>query len=220
MDVRFVDLYRSDELITLQDADLLGPAPGSAPCCSSSAGDDGAGMPFNLALVGKARTVQRALFRAGWNETSRADPLTQDARQNFYRGRTPDGIFFKSRGNGDDRQELRIWATPMRLDGLPVWWVQAVHDLASGEPVSIDPDIDASRNRAAQSFWYGQSLKMIGIAPVVSSSSLEIPAVTFSGAHYFTNGVRLILWLSDDPIPIDQVQSANRVLKSANGGGS
>jgi hypothetical protein len=108
----------------------------------------------------------------------------------------------------------------MRLDGLPVWWVQAVHDLASGEPVSIDPDIDASRNRAAQSFWYGQSLKMIGIAPVVSSSSLEIPAVTFSGAHYFTNGVRLILWLSDDPIPIDQVQSANRVLKSANGGGS
>jgi hypothetical protein len=220
MDVRFVDLYRGDELITLQDPDLLGPAPGSAPCCSSSGDDDAAGLPFNLVLVGKAKTVQRALFRAGWSETSRDDPLTQDARQNFYRGRTPDGVFFKSRENGDDRQELRIWATPMRLDGLPVWWVQAVQDLAPGESVNIDPDIDASRNRAAQSFWYGQSLKMIGISTVVSPSSLETPAVTFTGAQYFTNGVRLILWLSDDPIPIDQVQSANRILKSSAGGGS
>jgi len=212
MDVDFQELYRQDQLLELSDADLLQPDVYHEPCRSSSAQGVEDGLPLGLLLVGDGQTVHRALFRAGWSETSADDPTTATAREQFYRGRPPDGVFVKSRADGSEHRQLRIWAAPIRAEGVPVWWAQAVNLLDTGEPPSADPDIDSAQSYAVQSFWYGQSLKMVGSVRCAEPVSLADPLISFTQEPFFTDGMRTILWLSESPVAIDEVIPAGSYL--------
>jgi hypothetical protein len=180
------------------------------PCCASSADGSGQGLPFNMAMVATGKTLRRALFRAGWLETSLDDPGTGAARSQYFEGRPPDGVFYKARPDGKERKELRLWITSYQSEGTPVILAQAIHDLSGGEAFSLDPDMNASRDYAIQSFWYGQSLSQMSMNESHPESSIDSPDTSFDGNRYFADGYRSFLWLSDSPVALDDVRMLSR----------
>lgn len=209
MDVNFDSLY-SEQEIQAFDAEGLRAALVNHPCCSTDASGSGAGDPFNVVMVGSGLAIRRALLRGGWEETAANSRETVLARSHRYRGRQPDGTFHKLRPDGTERKELRLWLAPMRVGDEPVWIGQVSYDMrgATGarayEEYQIDPDIDDARMFIMQNFWYGESLARLGFVGGVPRTTLDAPARDFSGSEFFTDGLRVVLFVSEVPVAMDE----------------
>ena len=212
MAVDFQGMYAEDELVDL-DIDGLREALENLPCCGTDASGTKDGAPFNVALIGTGTAVRRALLRANWQETELGAAATQAARLQYYRGRRPDGTFFKTRADGSERKELRLWLTPLRVGADRVWLGQTgtvVGDARrKATRTMVDPDIDTPSVYLTQEFWYSQSLQRIGFVKAQEAVPASAPRTTFNGLKYFTSGLRGVLWLSEDPIGLDEVVNMN-----------
>lgn len=212
MTVDFENLHSEDEIVEL-DVDGLRTALENIPCCSTDDAGTGAGPPFNVALVGSGLAVRRALLRANWQETELEDAQTQMARRQRYRGRTPDGTFVKTRADGGEHKELRLWLTPMRVGKEQVWLGQVgivlLQSTDSGNIYRTSPDIDATSRYLIQDFWYSQSLQRVGFVKAYERTPTGARRQTFSGGRYFTSGLRGVLWLSETPVGLDEVINLN-----------
>jgi len=210
MDVDFDRLYRKDAL-QIADMDSLRAALEALPGCSTDETGNAIGDPVNVILVGSRIAVRRSLLRGGWQETSLNDPKTALARTHRLFGRRPDGTFYKTRPDGSERKELRLWASPIVLGDTPVWVGQISYELSGTQDQSgasnyqIDPDIDDARMYLLQNFWYGQSLARMGFVKGVPESTIDAPARDFTGSGYFTDGLRVVLFLSEAPVAMDEV---------------
>lgn len=208
MDVDFDKLY-SEEEISVVDIEELPQVLAGYSCCSTSESGE-AGDPINVVLVGTGLAVARALIRADWQETAANDPGTAVARTHRHLGRRPDGTFHKSRPDGGERKELRLWRAPILVGNTPVWVGQVSYELQgpTGKQgfrnYRIDPDIDGARTYLMQDFWYNQSLLAIGAVRGVASTTFDAPSRNFAGAKYFTDGKRLVMFLSEQPVAFDE----------------
>ncbi len=150
------------------------------------------------------------MLRGRWEETAASSPETALARSHRYLGRQPDGTFHKSRPDGSERKQLRLWLTPMRVADEPVWMAQASYDMAGStdqnayEDYRIDPDIDDAREFIMQNFWYSQSLAGIGYVGGVPRTTLDAPAHNFTASEYFSDGRRAVLFVSEEPVAMDE----------------
>jgi hypothetical protein len=92
-----------------------------------------------------------------------------------------------------------------------VWIGQISYEISgSNRPTSaityqIDPDIDDARMYLLQNFWYSQSLARMGFAKGGPRASYDAPAQNFGGSDYFTDGRRVVLFLSEKPVAMDEV---------------
>jgi hypothetical protein len=208
MDVSFKTLYTPDQLQEL-DVEGLQRSLANLSCCSTDQSGSAKGDPFNVAFVGSAIAIRRALLRGDWQETAAGSPDTALARTHRYQGRQPDGTFHKSRPDGSERKELRVWLSPMLVDGERVWLGQVSYDMGSKaattslEAYHIDPDLDDARMFIMQNFWYSQSLARIGFIASWEASTIEAPRFNFHGSEYFTDGMRLVLFVSENPVALD-----------------
>lgn len=211
MEVDFQSLYQEAE-IQMLDANGLRAVLEKMPCCSTDETGTKLGDPFNVVLVGTGMAVRRAMLRAGWQETAANSPQTVVARSHRYRDRRPDGTFQKSRPDGSEHKELRLWLAPMRVGEDLVWIGQISYELSgtSGEGdvagYRIDPDIDDAMLYLMQNFWYSQSLTQAAFTKGVGAATIGAPRENFSGATYFTDGLRAVLWVSEEPVGLDEVQ--------------
>ncbi len=210
MDVKFQSLYGEDEVQEL-DIDSLRSAIEAHPCCSTDESGTGVGDPFNVVLVGSPLAVRRSLLRAGWQETAADSSATALARTHRYRGRQPDGTFHKSRPDGQERKELRLWLSPIRFGDDLVWIAQVSYDMSGAigpkafEKYRIDPDIDDARMFILQNFWYSQSLARMGRVGGIPSTTIDAPHRNFNGSEYFTNGQRIVLFVSESSVALDEI---------------
>ena len=210
MEVDFKSLYKQDDIQTLDEAGLR-KALADLSCCSTSQSGSMEGDPFNVVMVGSALSLRRTMLRGGWSETAAGSPDTALARTHRYRGRQPDGTFHKSRPDGGERKELRIWLSPMLVNDERVWLGQASYDLgneagtSSFEEYRIDPDLDDARRFVMQNFWYNQSLAKMGYVAGGSASNINAPKYNFHGSEYFSDGARVVLFLSEKPVAFDDI---------------
>ena len=104
---------------------------------------------------------------------------------------------------------LNLWLTPMRIGQEPVWLGQTVTVVrgsgTAGDNSLVSPDIDAPYIYLMQNFWYSQSLTRIGFVRAGEAVSSAAPIETFGGWRYYSNGMRGVLWLSEDPVALDRV---------------
>ncbi len=214
MQVDFLDLYASEEIEDIGAEDLRRRVA-QDPCCSTDETGMQQGDPFNVVLVATPLALRRALLRAAWSETSADDPETALARRHRYRGRAPDGIFAKAREDGTERKEVRLWLTPFRYEGEPVWVGQVVYDFTASlrrrrsERFAMESDVDEARNFLIQDFWYSQSVSQVTYTKAYEAVARARPISTFTGSSYFTNGYRAVVWLSEDPVALDDVVTLN-----------
>jgi len=210
-EVDFASLYDDGEFIRLKSENELRRRLGEIPCCSVNT-DGKQGDPINLAVVADPQVVGRALLQSRWEETAAGTEQTAAARTHRYRGRPPDVTLHKSRKDGSERKELRLWMAPILFGDSPVWLGQISHDIrgdagnAAAKPYRIDPDLDDARMYLLQSFWFAQSLLKFGFVNTATATPMYAPAVNFLGSEYFTDGYLLVLMLSGRPVGLDEVQ--------------
>jgi hypothetical protein len=198
--VDFDSIYESTDIRVYVGVDLY-EATKSLACCSADENGAEVGDPLNVVLVGAGKDLLRAVLRSGWVETSVQEATDQSSH--FLYGRSQDAIFRYHSMFGDSFYELRLWLAPMTAGEDRVWAGQVRHFFNSSSATNrLDPDVDNARNFVFQNLVYGQTLKSVGwiagqeVAPAESFwTNLIKPA-------YFSDGYRVVLWLSGDPVSI------------------
>ena len=211
MDVQFDDLYEPD---AIRSADLPGLRRLLAEtiCCSVNEDASANGDPFNVVIVATPIALRRALLRSQWQETQSGGVEGELARQHYFHGRIPDGTFHKSRPDGSEKKELRIWLTPIHVAETPVWIAQASYDMSdpdnrrANSSYQIDPDVDDARMFVLQSFWYNQSVEKFGMAAGVPRATFDSPQRNFLGSTWFTDGGRIVLVVPEKPVAMDETE--------------
>ncbi len=207
MQVDMQNLYADSEITNLSSVGAIRQAVESLPSYTTDSSASMQGGPFNVVLVGTGMAVRRAILRAGWLETEAGSSETNAARRQHYRGRPPDGVFHKVRADGSERRELRLWLTPMTASDDKLWVGQVTGDLSdtTKDPGDYlpDPDIDNTRGYLFQNFWYSQSVTQVAFAKGAEASTADNQSESFSGASFFTDGLRAVLWISEDPVGLD-----------------
>jgi len=58
-----------------------------------------------------------------------------------------------------------------------------------------------------QDMFYSQSLRRFAFAKGVGAATPENPRVNFTGDPYWTDGLRLVMWLSEVPVSYQRVEN-------------
>jgi hypothetical protein len=167
--------------------------------------------------------VRRSMLRGGWLETADGDRKTTRARTQHFHNRPPDATFYIPRDDRSARVELRLWLAPWRVDEAPVWVGQVVYAISESwlesrvdaELIpqflknSVAADLDGAKRLLFQNLWYNHSILRAGYAGGVGESTVDKPAVTFDGIEYFTNGSRLVTFLSEESVALDEAVIIN-----------
>jgi hypothetical protein len=226
-DVDWDTLYSKDEIISYDDMESFRRVLEELPCCSTDQASKKEGDPLNLVIIGSGKALHQVLIRSGWDETESLKidsvsikttaPLTKQGRYTslipFYLyGRPQDAAFRKIRQKADERIHLRLWLSPMRFDGKPVWVGQIRRDIKVRflqDTYQIEPLVDEARTYMFQDIWYAQGLMKFGYVKGIGAASIYKPRKTFNDDTYFTDGYRLVLWVSSRPVSFSDVENLN-----------
>jgi len=225
-DVDFASLYSAQEMVE-KDGVGLRQALERLPCCTTNRRGTRQGDPLNLAIVGTYEDVVHALMRAGWDETETIYGTSLwKTVQSFltgsrYRyspisalyvfGRSQDIALQKAREAIHERNHLRLWLTPLTHQGQPVWIGQISRDIGvrfTSKTITthkIDPDVDETRGYLLQDLWYSQGLARYGYTDGVGAAPYSEPRSNLTGDPYFSDGLRLVVWVSADPVDMEEV---------------
>lgn len=190
------------------------------PCCAASA-EGVEGDPLNLVLVGYADDVRGALSAAGWDVTAVADgPSIQrmvtaflfgsrfryaPVSELFLFGRGQDMAFQKARAAIDERNHIRLWLAPATLKEVPVWVGHVSRDAGvklSGRlwpPTThvIDPAVDDARYYVLQDLLRTRQVTDLGLVRATEAVEHDAPKTNAEGDPYFTDGLRMVVFLDD-----------------------
>jgi len=197
------EMYTGDE-VPNYESDALQEAIRSLPCCSGDKLGEESGEPINLVLVGEGEELLRALLRSGWRETSVGEAAALQPQ--YLYGREQDAIFRYETVGGDGFYELRFWKAPFRSGADDVYVGQARHFFRwIGSVTRLDADVDNARNFAIQKFLYGQAIT--ATAWIVGKEVVPVTSFwdTLARAPYFTDGYRMVMWLSADPVSMFEI---------------
>jgi LssY-like putative type I secretion system component LssY len=185
---------------------------------------------LNFVLIGDRGAVLAALVRAGWDETEvlsvRSGAATavsflfgsryrySPVSPQYLFGRPQDAAFQKARDDIHRRNHLRLWLAPLRHEGQEVWIGQISRDIGVRFTTrtwnltnhAIDPDVDAERWYLAQDLASVNVLGKYGLVGGVGVSTLTEPRVNAGGDRYFTDGLRAVLFIAAEPVPITAIE--------------
>lgn len=198
------------------------------PCCTTSADGSGEGDPLNFVLVGSGEEAVGALAASGWRftEAITADSirrmvgaaiaeksfLTAPVSSLYLFGRKQDIALQRGRSTISQRNHMRLWLAPFRCEGEPVWVGQVSRDIGvkatTRSPTLtthvIDPNVDESREYLLHSLLHLEAVSSFAFVRGVGEAGRNTPRVNLTGDPYFTDGMRMVVWLSPEPVPSEQ----------------
>jgi LssY C-terminus len=201
------------------------------PCCATNKSGTKNADPLNLVVVGGLDDAFPALVRRGWHPTEEKwlgsiwQIVTSALSGSSYRnapvsdlylfGRPQDLALQKARDNIHERNHLRLWLSPIRYHGKPVWVGQVSRDIGTRltfhSPTltthKIDPDVDAARAALAEDLTYSQNLTKVGLARGVGSASRSAPRENLTTDPYYTDGYRAVLVFDRKPTSIANIDA-------------
>ena len=229
VDYRMVD-FADDEILEVNENELKA-ALEEFPCCTTNPTGDKLGDPLNLVIIGDFKDVAAAFARRGWlpAEETYSTAVWKTIKSYLfgsrYRyspvsplysyGRRQDFARQKPRHNIHERNHLRLWYSPLRYRGKPVFVGQVSRDIGvrftsrAWPPVThkIDPDIDEARDAVIEDLIYSQMLAEVGFVKGVGRARASNPRANLTGDPYFTDGHRVVLVLDEGPVALDKVKS-------------
>lgn len=207
----------------LADLDALRAYLEQLPCCAGDAPDRHNGDPLNIAFVGGFDTVLAALVRSGFRETERLTTnsaaamgwafVMSEADRNapisslFLFDRRQDISMQRARDQLDQRNHLRLWRTPVRFRGAPVWLGQISRDAGvrfssqhwNLTTHAIAPRVDEERWYLAQAMLLSGSVEKLGFTTGVGKASFKEPRANAEGDIYVSDGLRELFILREQP---------------------
>jgi len=224
--VDWASLYTDDEWVDLEKDDLI-EIMEQAPCCVTDKKGVGSGDPVNLVVIGHPTDVYTAFIRAGWDETetvnraSSMKTIGSFLSGGEYRyspvsglyvfGRPQDVAFQKARENIHERNHLRLWMSRVKFQGVPVFLGQISRDIGvrfTAKTITthkIDPDVDETREYLLENLAYSQSLSKFAYVGGVGEVPRDQPQGNLTGDPWFSDGYRVVLWVSSEPVSIDDI---------------
>jgi hypothetical protein len=232
LDVGVLDvqkLYPPDRVKTLTLAELR-PALEALACCTTNKEGTEPGDPLNLVVVGDEEQLLRTLVRGGWDFTETVNSSTVRSMISsfvfgspyrnapisplYFEGRHQDFAMQRARSSVSQRNHLRLWLTPLRIDGKSVWIGQVSRDIGvrftTKTPFltthAIDPDIDEARDYVLEDMLVTGSLDRWGLVRGVGATNGDSSRTNLTGDHYFTDGLRLVFFVSPTPRAMTDVE--------------
>ena len=220
-------LYPADQIRDVSPEELRS-AIEAMPCCATNEDGKGVQDPLNFVIVGEPGEALSSLVRTGWHVSSVL--RTRSAMKTFWSyffssqykyapvspiyllGRRQDLALQKARETARERNHLRVWRTPLRCEGKPVWIGQISRDIGltfSWKTIvghEVDSDVDEARNYLAQDMLRSQGLERFGWVKGVGAASTAEPHHMDDGTPFFTDGLRVVLWFGKPPISLDEIQ--------------
>ncbi len=215
-EVDFDSLYSENEIVDLDENELRS-ALENLQCCTTNEDGTEKGDPLNLVLIGDREDLLTAFIRRGWLPAERTygkavwktiksflfgtryryspvSPLYLYKRQQDFAGQKP-------RHTVHERNHLRVWLSPWRYRGTPVWIGQISRDIGvrftfeTWPPVThkIDPDVDEAMYALIEDMIYSQQLAKIGYVKGIGAATRSKPRNNLTEDPYFTNGFRAVL---------------------------
>jgi hypothetical protein len=225
--VDWENLYAEDEWVDLEEDQLIDIIE-NMTCCVTDKKGAGSGDPLNLVVIGFPDDVYTAFIRAGWDETesvNRASSMKTIASflsGGEYRyspvsslyvfGRGQDIAFQKARENIHERNHLRLWMSRATFEGVPVFMGQISRDIGvrfTSKTITthkIDPDVDETREYLLEDLAYSQALEKFGYVGGVGEVSFDSPKGNLTGDPWFSDGYRIVLWVTSEPVAVDDLQ--------------
>jgi len=227
--VNFTSIYRPQQIrdIGLQE---LREWAAELPCCTTDEAGMRNGDPINLVLVGEPNVLLGALTRSGWAFTERIAPraawesirstLLGQPEWNFPVSplfafdRAQDLAMQRPRGSVPQRNHMRLWLAPLRFEGEPVWIAQLSRDIGV-KPTwhspfllthVIDPEVDEDRAYLLELLLRSGSVQAYGYVDGAGAATPDQPLYNLTNDPYWTDGRRLLIRLSEQLVPIDQVR--------------
>jgi hypothetical protein len=229
--IDFDRLYSENEIVNYDDEDSFRKALEDLPCCTTNKNGTRKGDPLNLVFIGSREDLSSAFIRRRWLPAEQTyDKAIWKTIKSFlfgarYRyspvsplylyGRQQDFAGQKPRHTVHQRNHLRVWLSPMRYKGDPVWIGQISRDIGvrftfkTWPPVThkIDPDIDEAIYALLEDLIYSQQVEKAGWVKGVGAASRSKPRKNLTGDPYFTAGYRSVILFGDRPYSFAEIES-------------
>jgi hypothetical protein len=224
--IDWAGLYPEDAFLELDDEQMIEAIEGFACCVTNKKGTSN-GDPLNIIVIGEPLDVYTAFIRAGWDETeainkssmwktvksffSGAEYRYSPISSLYVFGRPQDIAFQKARDNIHERNHLRLWMTSSRYRNHPVWigqisrYIGVRFTIKTITTHKIDPNVDETREFLLEDLAYSHALKTFGYARGVGVVSMDQPQGNLTGDPWFSDGYRLVLWVTSKPSPLDEL---------------
>lgn len=222
-------LYPPEKVQTL---DLVGlkAALEALPCCVTNKDGSRWGDPLNLVIIGTPPRVFFPFVERGWHLTEPFDlaasrksvtaflfgePYESSPVSPLYvYGRAQDIALQKIRNKISQRNHMRGWMAPFTYEGQRVWVGQISRDIGVRltskswylTTHKIDPEVDADRDYLLQDLLASGFVRAVGFVGGVGAAPISAPRGNLTGDPYYTDGKRLVLFLGNEPVPLDQVE--------------
>jgi hypothetical protein len=189
------------------------------PAATTNRRGTGSGDPVNLVVIGEFDALLGE-FDARWDETELITLATCWKTMHAfllgspYRyspvsplhlfGRSQDVALQRSRRSINERLHLRLWLTPVRFLGRPVWVGQVSRDIGvrftsrtwNLTTHRIDPEVDEARDYVVEDLLEAERLEAAGYVEGVGACDRAAPRRNLTGDPYFTDGKRAVILVS------------------------
>jgi hypothetical protein len=223
------ELYPAEAFVDYTDEASFRAALEALPCCVTNKKGTRNGDPLNLVIVGGVEDAFPALVRRGWQPTEEtwSGSVTKMIKSALAGERYPyapvsplylydrpqDLALQRARDNIHQRNHLRLWLSPMRYQGKPVWVGQISRDIGSRLTIhspyltthKIDPDVDEARTALTEDLAYSQNLAAMGLVSGVAAASRDAPRRNLTTDPYYTDGFRAVLIFDAEPRSLAEI---------------
>lgn len=201
------------------------------PCCATDTDGQREGDPLNVVIVGETSDVLNSLSRSGWSFTHRIDfrsirrevgaaiagsayPVAPVSSLYVF-GRKQDVALQRARRSIAQRNHMRLWLAPYRFENRPVWIGQVSRDIGvKVTPKSptltthiIDPEVDTTREYLFHSLIAEGFVDRFGFVKGSAAGTPSEPRMNLTGDPYYSDGLRLVVILSREPVTPDRIRS-------------
>jgi hypothetical protein len=128
-------------------------------------------------------------------------------------GRPQDIALQKARGTIHQRNHMRLWLSPYTYQGRDVWIGQISRDIGVRFTLAspfltthkIDPDVDEARDYLVEDLAAASAIEALACVRGAGVSTIEHPAHNLTGDPYYTDGLRAVIFLASEPVPIEHI---------------
>jgi hypothetical protein len=199
-------------------------------CCTTNGDGTRDGDPLNIVLVESNRDPIVPFIARDWHlarqldvasaiETVRAflfrdEFLTSPVSPLYVFGRKEDVVVQKARSTINERVHARLWLTPYTFEGRRVWIGQVSRDIGvrltretwNLTTHKIAPDVDFDRAYLLQDLLLSGFVERYGYVEGVGAAPASAPRTNLTGDPYYTDGLRAVIFLSNQSIPLGTVE--------------
>lgn len=226
------ELYDPEEIVDLNEDTLRG-ALEEFQCCTTNKEKSGDGDPLNMIVIGEFEEFLPYFIERGWQVTEDIylSSIYKEILAFFFGStynfapvsslyvfdRGQDIALQKPRETIYRRNHLRLWLSPYKFEGTPIWIGQISRDIGVSFSTKnwwlsnhdIDQEVDEARNFIMQDMMMSGGVERFGYVRGMEPALEDSPMKNFMDQPIYTDGLRVIFLFSPGHVDITETRIFN-----------